>query len=37
MVLSRINDKINYPEQKSIETEDKGFNASLYKTSYLKA
>ena len=31
MVLSRINDKINYTEQKSIEKEDKGFNATQYK------
>jgi len=31
MVLSRINDKINYIEEHSIDKEDKGFNASLYK------
>ena len=31
MVLSRINDKINYTEQKSIEKEDKGFNATQYR------
>jgi len=31
MVLSRINDKINYTEQKSIDKEDKGFNATQYR------
>ena len=31
MVLSRINDKINYPEHKSIDKEDKGFNATQYR------
>ena len=31
MVLSRINDKINYTEQKSIDKEDKGYNATQYR------
>ena len=31
MVLSRIKDKINYSEDKAIDNDDKGFNASLYK------
>ena len=30
MVLSRINNKITFNEDKFIEAEDKGFNASLY-------
>ena len=31
MVLSRIKDKINYTEDKAIDNDDKGFNASLYR------
>jgi predicted NAD-dependent protein-ADP-ribosyltransferase YbiA (DUF1768 family) len=31
MVLSRIKDKINYSEDRIIDNDDKGFNASLYK------
>ena len=31
MVLSRINDKINYTDQKSIDKEDKGYNATQYR------